>query len=217
MPSWRSPQPIAMGRDCESATAGCASTSSPSSTTPTSPPTPTAASANSGPPPPTARSPAASVPIGAPTSTPPCAPSSAPPRDAASAPFRPSAPLYRANPSSLRVEQIPGEHRLAAEASGGSTATRGTPLSRQLQLPGRVVDQAAPCRGQGRVASGRAVSAGRVHRDQHDASGRAGGGVLQPARHRRAVDQGGQERRHLDAAVVPPLRRQRGTAAAPVA
>src|SRR5215212_11548152 len=54
------------------------------------------------------------------------------------------------------------------------------------------MDQATPGGGEGRMASGRTVSARRVHRDQHDAPGRAGGGVLRPARHGRAVDQGGK-------------------------
>src|SRR4051794_18340956 len=106
MPSWRSPPPTGMGSDCDGATASCASTSSPSSTIPRSPPTITGASANSAPPLPIARSPAASDPHGAPISTPPSAPSSAPPRGVASAPIRPSEPPYRASPSSLRVEQI---------------------------------------------------------------------------------------------------------------
>ena len=84
---------------------------------------------------------------------------------------------------------------------------------RQLQLPGRIMDQAAPRGRQGGVASRRTVSARRLHRDQHDPPRRAGGGVLQPARHGGAVDQGRQERGHLDAAVLPPLRRQRRAAA----
>ena len=99
-----------------------------------------------------------------------------------------------------------GEHRLAAQAPGGSAAARGASLLRQLPLPGRLMEQAPPGRGQGRVASRRTVSARRVHRHQHDPAGRAGGGVLQPPRHGGAVDQGGQERGQLDAAVLPPLR-----------
>jgi Transposase IS66 family len=53
-----------------------------------------------------ARSPAASAPIGAPTSMLPSAPSAAPPHGAASMPFRPSVPPYRASPPSYRVEQL---------------------------------------------------------------------------------------------------------------
>ena len=65
-------------------------------------------------------------------------------------------------------------------------------LLRQLQLPGAELGQAAPGGGQGRVAPGRVVPAGRLHRHQPDAAGRAGQQVLQRPRHRRAVDQGGQ-------------------------
>jgi hypothetical protein len=70
-----------------------------------------------------------------------------------------------------------------------------------------------PRGGEGRVASWRTVSSRRVHRDQHDPAGRAGGGVLQPARLGGAAHQGRQERGHLDPAVQPSLRRQRGAAA----
>src|SRR5215217_5639290 len=117
-PSWRSLPPTGTGSDCESATAGCASTSSPSSTIPTSPPTTTPASANSVPPRPIARSPAASGPHGAPTSTPPSAPSSAPPRGAASTPTRPSAPPYRAGSfsSDHEVPRASSRSRLRALA-----------------------------------------------------------------------------------------------------
>jgi hypothetical protein len=48
------------------------------------------------------------------------------------------------------------------------------------------MDQAAPGGGQGRVASGRALSARRIHRHQHDVPSRAGGGVLQPSRVRQS-------------------------------
>ena len=52
-----------------------------------------------------------------------------------------------------------GTHRLAAEASSGPAATRGAPLPCQLQLPSWFLDQTAPGRGQGGVASGRTLSA----------------------------------------------------------
>src|SRR4051812_36520565 len=106
MPSWRSPPPTGTASDCDGATASCASTSSPSSTIPRSPPITTGVSVSFAPPPPIARSPAVSGPIGVPISMPPSAPSSAPPQGAASTPIRPSEPPYRASPSSLRVEQI---------------------------------------------------------------------------------------------------------------
>src|SRR5262249_18468907 len=77
------------------------------------------------------------------------------------------------------------------------------------QLSGRNLDQAAPGDRQGRVASGRTVSARRLHRDEHEPPGRARGRVLQQARHVRAMDQGRQGRDQMDAAVVPDVRGQR--------
>ena len=69
--------------------------------------------------------------------------------------------------------------------------------------------------GQGRVAPGRALSPRRLYRDQPDPTQRAGGQVLQRARHRRAAHQGRQERHPLDAALLPCLPAQRGAAPAP--
>ena len=48
----------------------------------------------------------------------------------------------------------------------GRPPTRCAPILRQLQLSGRKLDEAAPRRGQGRVASGRTLSARRLHRHQ---------------------------------------------------
>ena len=61
------------------------------------------------------------------------------------------------------------------------------------------------CR-QGRVASGRALSARRLHRHQLVAPGRPGCCLLQQARHMRTMDQ-----RRGDAAIVPDVRCQRGS------
>ena len=44
---------------------------------------------------------------------------------------------------------------------------------RQFHLPGGKLDEAAPSGRQGRVASGRTVSARRLHRDEHEPPGRA--------------------------------------------
>ena len=85
---------------------------------------------------------------------------------------------------------------------------------RQLPLPGQGLDPSPSGGGQGRVAPGRAIPAGRLHRDQPDPAQQAGGQVLQRPRHRRAVDQGGQERAPLDAAVLPCLPPQRRAAPA---
>src|SRR5215470_14166653 len=67
---------------------------------------------------------------------------------------------------------------------------------------------------QGRVASRRALSPRRLHRDEHEPPGRARRCLLQQARDVRAMDQGGQRRDQMDATVVPNVRRQCGTAPA---
>ena len=86
--------------------------------------------------------------------------------------------------------------------------------SGQFHLPGGKLEQAAPRHRQGRVASRRACSACRLHRHQHEPSGRAGRRVLQQARHVRAMDQGRQGCDQLDAVVMSDVRRQRGPAPA---
>jgi hypothetical protein len=57
------------------------------------------------------------------------------------------------------------------------------PLLRQLHLAGAELEQAAPRRGQSRMASGRALPVRRLYRDQSCAACRAGRRLLQPARH----------------------------------
>src|SRR6516162_9798496 len=64
------------------------------------------------------------------------------------------------------------------------------------------------------MASGRALSPGRLRRDQHEPSSRAGRRLLQQARHGRAVDQRRQGCDQVDAAVMPDVRCQRGASAA---
>ena len=60
----------------------------------------------------------------------------------------------------------PGQDRLSAQAPGRAAAERGAAVLRQFHLSGRKLDQAAPSDRQGRVASGRALSARRLHRHQ---------------------------------------------------
>jgi hypothetical protein len=55
-----------------------------------------------------------------------------------------------------------------SSARSGDRPTRSA-LLHQLPLPGAELEQAAPCRGQGRMASRRAIPAGRVHRHQSGA------------------------------------------------
>ncbi len=65
--------------------------------------------------------------------------------------------------------RLPGQPHLApqdripAEAPGGSTAAGGARLLFELQLPGRIMEQAPPGGGQGRVAPRRALSACRLY------------------------------------------------------
>jgi len=75
--------------------------------------------------------------------------------------------------------------RRARETSGrGWFVTEGVVPEGAVMKPGR---------GQGRVAPGRALPTGRLHRDQPDPTQQARGQVLQRPRHRRATHQGGQD------------------------
>src|SRR5947209_826983 len=106
MPSWRSLPQTGTVSDCAGDTARFAITCSPSSTIPRWQPTTTEANGNCAPPQPIARSPAPSVPTGAPTCSPPSAPLSELPHAEASTPIRPFARPYAGSPFSNRVEQI---------------------------------------------------------------------------------------------------------------
>ena len=62
--------------------------------------------------------------------------------------------------------------------------------------------------GQDRVARRRAVPASWIHRDQLEPALEERREVLQRSGHRRAVDQGKQERRQMDDALLPDVQRQ---------
>jgi hypothetical protein len=58
--------------------------------------------------------------------------------------------------------------RLSAHAPRRTTSERGPPVPCQFQLSGRKLDEAAPGDRQSGMASWRALSARRVHRDEHE-------------------------------------------------
>jgi hypothetical protein len=66
-----------------------------------------------------------------------------------------------------------------------------------------------PRRRQGRVASGRAISPCRFHRDQHGEASRGRRRPLQQTGHMRTMDQRGQGRGQMDASFLSLLRRKR--------
>src|ERR671935_759236 len=84
-------------------------------------------------------------------------------------------------------------------AAGWTTAERSTAILRQFHLSGRKLDEAAPGRRQGRMASGRTLSARRLHRNEHGTPRRECHRLLRQARHVRAVDQRRQTRDQVDA------------------
>ena len=94
----------------------------------------------------------------------------------------------------------------------GRPSARCPALLRELHLPSGKLDEAAPRSRQGRVASGRTLPARWLHCHQHGSPRRECRRLLQQARDLRAVDQRGQGRDPMDAAVVPLVRRQRRAA-----
>jgi len=125
---------------------------------------------------------------------------------------------WKASGSSMRSGFRPTGFYRTGSASCSSarraTSERGPPVRCQFHLSGWKLEQAAPGDRQGRVASGRALSARRVHRHQPVAPGRAGRRLLQQAGHMRTMDQGRQGRDQVNPAVVPNIRCERGAASA---
>ncbi len=91
-----------------------------------------------------------------------------------------------------------------------TSATRPGPGTR----PDGSSPRACPREGGGRVASGRAIPTGRLHRHQPEPSYRARRRLLQSARHGGATHQGRQERHQLDPVIVPWFPQQRGASSA---
>jgi hypothetical protein len=75
----------------------------------------------------------------------------------------------------------------AADAAGWTTAERSAAVLCKFRLSSGKLDKAAPCRRQGRMASGRTLSARRLHRDEHGAPCRKCRRLLKHARYLRAM------------------------------
>jgi hypothetical protein len=115
---------------------------------------------------------------------------------------------------SPRQPRLAREDRLSPQPPSRSSAERRAAFLRELHLSSRKLDESAPSRRQGRMAAGRALSARRIHRHQHGEVCRECGRLLQQARNVRAMDQRGQGRDQMDAAVMPLIRRERRAAPA---
>jgi hypothetical protein len=98
--------------------------------------------------------------------------------------------------------------------SGTVTMTAPAAFLREFHLSGWKLVETAPGDRQGRMASEPTVSARRLHRHQHDEATRQRCRFLQQTRHLRTMDQRGQGRDSMDAAVMPLIRRQRRAAPA---
>src|ERR1700737_4751862 len=93
-----------------------------------------------------------------------------------------------------------------ADAPGWTTSERGAVLLREFHLSGRKLEETTPGDCQGRMASGRTLSACRLYSHQHEPPGRTRRCFLQQARNMRAMDQGRQGRDQMDAAVMSDVR-----------
>jgi Transposase DDE domain group 1 len=105
-----------------------------------------------------------------------------------------------------RQQRLAGEDRLSADAPGWTTSERGAVLLREFHLSGRKLEETTPGDCQGRMASGRTLSACRLYSHQHEPPGRARRCFLHQARNMRAMDQGRQGRDQMDAAVMSDVR-----------
>src|ERR1700726_2333658 len=99
--------------------------------------------------------------------------------------------------------------RPSADAPDWAAVERSAALLCELHLSGWELDKIPPRRRQGRMASRRTLSACRLYSHQHEPPGRARRCFLQQARNMRAMDQRGQRRDQMDAAVMPVVRCQR--------
>src|SRR6202022_2368920 len=96
--------------------------------------------------------------------------------------------------------------RPSADAPDWEGTERSAALLCELHLSSRELDKIPPRRRQGRMASGRTLSACRLYSHQHEPPGRARRCFLQQARNMRAMDQGRQGRNQMAAAVMSDVR-----------
>src|SRR6202022_4970966 len=102
----------------------------------------------------------------------------------------------------------------SADAPDWAAAERSAALLCELHLSSRELDKIPPGRRQGRMASGRTLSACRLYSYQHEPPSRARRCFLQQAWHVRTMDQRGQGCDQMDAAVMSDVRGQRGSSPA---
>ena len=108
----------------------------------------------------------------------------------------------------VRIKGNPKLHdtdRMADQAPPRSTGEPCRAPVHRLPLPGREPVESPPGRGQGGVPSRRAVPPRRLQRHRPKPVERAGAGLLQSARRRRAAHKGGQVRAELNAALMHAL------------
>jgi len=99
-------------------------------------------------------------------------------------------------------------NRAFAHPSGRTAFPQAQGLLSQLPISSEIMAASASRGGQNRVARRRVVPACWIHRDQLAPALEERREVLQRSRHSRAVDQGRQERRQMDEALLPDVQRQ---------
>ena len=114
-------------------------------------------------------------------------------------------------PANANLER---KNHKVVDSPGGKAELQARGPLQELSLPGSELDQGAPGGGKGGVPLRRALPAGWLYRNQLPDFKPGGGTHLQPARNSGAVDHGRQAGGRDDAAFLPPLQSQRGTAVA---
>jgi hypothetical protein len=114
-------------------------------------------------------------------------------------------------PANANLER---KNHKVVDSPGGKAELQARGPLQELSLPGSELDQGTAGGGEGGVPLRGPVSPGWLHRNQLPDFKPGGGTHLQPARNSGAVDHGRQAGGRDDAAFLPPLQSQRGTAVA---